>query len=98
MIDEEIFKQIFCCLSTDDHIVENPMLLECQGNACKKCIDELTSTVRCLNCKNDHSKYELNKMKIMPNKTAEFLVKMSLNSLVSDANDKLQNIIPQLKG
>ena len=34
----------------------------------------------------------------MPNKTAEFLVKMSLNSLVSDANDKLQNIIPQLKG
>jgi hypothetical protein len=98
MIDEEIFKQIRCCLSTDDHIVEDPMLLECEGNACKKCLDELTSSFSCLYCKIDHSKDELNKMRIVKNKTAEFLIKISLNSLVNDVNGKLQILISQLQG
>ena len=39
-IPGNILKQIKCCLYDDGHIVNEPVVLKCGANACKKCVSD----------------------------------------------------------
>ena len=51
MIPEDLYKSMKCCLSIDNHIVDEPLILSCGCNACKKCIlENFGQHVECLKC------------------------------------------------
>jgi hypothetical protein len=53
---KKLFSEIRCCLSTDEHIIEDCVLLRCGGHACKKCATEERTEpyVQCLKCSGKH--------------------------------------------
>jgi hypothetical protein len=38
-LTKDLLKQLSCCLSDDGHIVQEPILIKCGANACKKCVE-----------------------------------------------------------
>ena len=90
-------KEILCCLTTDRHIVEEPILLKCGGNACKKCIlNSNEKLIRCFSCEDKHEQNDFINAKI--NETAELIISSSLGSLFEDLNSKFEAITIELKG
>ena len=53
-LPEYVLSQIKCCLSQDQHILEEPVLLKCGGNACKECIQNYR--FECQKCSMKHNK------------------------------------------
>ena len=74
-IDENLLKTLKCCISKDDHIVLDPVLvIECQSSACKQCIlDSKEENVYCYECKNKHEKTK--RMNAPANKFVENFIK-----------------------
>ena len=94
---KEISKQIVCCLTKDGHVVEEPILLKCGGNACKKCIlNSNEKFIRCFSCEDRHEQNDLIDAKI--NDTAELIINSPLGNLFEDLNSKLKAIKIELKG
>ena len=54
-IPDNILKQLKCCLNNDGHIVIEPLLIPCGGNACKSCVKDLKETNACYSCNGRHS-------------------------------------------
>ncbi len=54
----EVFSKFKCFLSTN-HLVHEPILLSCDSNACRKCIENSISEVlKCKSCKEEHNRNE----------------------------------------
>lgn len=85
-----ILKMLKCCLSNDNHIVNNAVLLQCGGNACKSCCS-FDSPVKCLFCGGEHAKggikYQKNPQieEILNNYLSELMIslKQQLNDTVN---------------
>jgi hypothetical protein len=96
-IPENILKQIKCCLYDDGHIVNEPVLLKCGANACKKCVsDSIGGMIKCYFCNDQHEKNDL--LNAPNNKMAEYGVQSFLDDLFKDLNNKLESTTVLLKG
>ena len=49
-------KWLLCCLTSEnfEHVLKNPVLLNCQGRACKECIEKNNGKSYCSNCSKIH--------------------------------------------
>jgi hypothetical protein len=96
-IPENILNKIKCSLNNDGHIVNEPILLDCGANACKKCIfDSTNTTLRCYSCNGSHEKNDLLKASI--NKLAESVIHVYSNDLIHYLNESLESSVACLKG
>jgi hypothetical protein len=96
-IPETILNQIKCCLNDDGHIVNEPILLSCGANACKKCVCDSASTmIHCFSCNINHVKIDL--LNAPNNKIVDSFIHLFLNDLFKDLNAKLESIAGLLKG
>jgi hypothetical protein len=92
-IPEALLQQMKCCLSGDGHIVNEPILLKCGANACKKCANDITNVLfQCYGCYYKHPKKDL--LNAANNKIVETLINSSLNDLFQ----YLEANIESLKG
>ena len=96
-INESLLKRIKCCLTKDEHISLDPVLvIECQNTACKQCIvDSKYEYIHCYGCKNKHEKTSL--LKAPANKFVEESIKCSLNDLFEHIDEKLKDSFENLK-
>ena len=96
-IDENLLKRIKCCLSKDEHIALDPVLvIECQNTACKQCVvDSKDENIYCYGCKNKHEKTSL--LKAPDNKFVKESIKCSLNDLFEHVDEKLKDSFENLK-
>ena len=91
-IPDELLKEMKCCLSNDGHILFEPILINCGGNACKQCIRESEDRkLNCFNCNDKHERKELFKSPI--NKIVQTLVKSFFNDLLTDVEATRKSII-----
>ena len=98
-IEKELLKEITCCLNNDDpHFVIEPVLLKCSGNACRKCLTELSDTriIKCLNCGHAHEKKEIINSPI--NTLAETIINLRINDIFQYLDNKLTILTESLKG
>ena len=95
-IPEELINQLKCCLNDDGHIVRDPVVFECGGNACRICINELKlDSAKCYNCAEIHEKKDL--IKAPSNKLAKTLIQLNLNDLFEYLEKKLGELNGYLK-
>ena len=94
-IQESLLKTIKCCITKDEHIVLDPLLVnECQNYACKQCIlDSKEENIYCYECKNKHEKTKF--LNAPANIFAE-IIKSSLNELFEYVDEKLKNSFESL--
>jgi hypothetical protein len=96
-IPEKILNQMRCCFSDDGHIVQEPLLLKCGLNACKKCVDNsATATLNCFGCNGTHDKKDFIDAPIV--KIVDSLIHSFLDDLFEDLEDKLKSTCDLLKG
>jgi hypothetical protein len=96
-IPENILKQIKCCLYDDGHIVNDPVVLKCGANACKKCVsDSIDGKIKCYFCNGQHEKNDL--MNAPNNKMVESVITLFLDDLFQDLNKKLESTLVLFKG
>jgi hypothetical protein len=96
-IPETILNQIKCCLNNDGHFANEPILVQCGANACRKCIFDSTDAIlRCFNCNGSHDKKDLLNAPI--NQFAETVIKLFSNDLIQYLNESLESSVAYLKG
>ena len=96
-IPETLFNQMRCCLYDDGHVVDEPLLLKCGFQACKKCIiDPTVTTIKCFGCNGEHEKNDLLNSPI--NKFVEPFIQLFLPDLFQDLRTKLHSTANLLKG
>jgi hypothetical protein len=96
-IPEDILKQMKCCLHDDHHIVNEPVLLKCGGNACKKCVNYSNyGMIKCFFCDGQHEKNDC--LNAPNNKMVESVIKIFLDDLFQDLNKKIESTKELLKG
>ena len=96
-IHESLLKRIKCCITKDEHIVLDPILvIECQSAACKQCIiDCKDENIYCYGCENKHEKRSL--LKAPVNKLVEEFIKCSVIDLSEYVDEKLKDSSENLK-
>ena len=93
-VPDYVLKDIKCCLNEDQHILLEPVLLKCGGNACKGCINDLNKTsVRCFKCNSTHDKNDF-----AENKSFESLIRFFLKDLSKNVDDELKSMKNLLAG
>jgi hypothetical protein len=93
-LPDYVLKEIKCCLNEDQHILLDPVLLKCGGNACKECINDPSKTsVACFKCKSSHLKNDFTDCKV-----AESLIRYVLKDLSKNLDDEIKLIKDHLKG
>ena len=95
-ISKKIMKEITCCLSNDEHVVIEPIILECGSNACKKCINEINQFSQCYRCNKTHEKEK--SLKLPFNKLATVVVETFLPDLFKNLEIELKTVTDSLKG
>jgi hypothetical protein len=89
-IPDYVLNEIKCCLHEDPHILLEPVLLKCGGNACKGCINDIIkSSFKCLKCNSTHNKNDF-----IENKSTETFIRF----LMKDLSENLNNEIKKMKG
>jgi hypothetical protein len=93
-VPDYILKDIKCCLNEDQHILLEPVLLKCGGNACKGCIsDSSTASVKCLKCNTTHDKNDF-----IENKSFESVIRFFLKDLSNNLDDEIKSMKDLLTG
>lgn len=90
-------KRFRCGLSKDgfEHIHEDPVLLSCWHNVCRKCFNkEPNHEFTCLIC-GDTNKYNFSEKK---NDTSEIFLKQKSKELLKFVVERLEQKIPLLNG
>jgi hypothetical protein len=81
---DELYQQIKCCVSDDEHFIDEPILIACGHNACRKCIENLNEIqTSCRFCKTIHNKEDMMKMQIV-NPSASLLLITNLKNINED--------------
>jgi hypothetical protein len=98
VISDALLNQIKCCLSTDGHIVIEPVVLKCGGNACRECANSSPNTfsIDCFSCSHKHERTEL--LNAPANKFASIFIKSSLHDLFEYIEVKLDSTYSLLTG
>jgi hypothetical protein len=84
-----ILKILKCCLSNDNHIVSDAVLLQCGGNACKSCCSFITP-IKCLFCLEEHVHDEVIYQK---NPQIEELLNNYLSELITSLKHQLNDAV-----
>ena len=93
-IPEYILNEIKCCLHKDPHILLEPVILKCGGNACKGCINDINkSSFKCLKCNLTHDKNDF-----VENKSTESLIRFVMKDLSNNLDDEIKAMKELLKG
>ena len=93
-LPDYVLNEITCCLNDDQHILLEPVLLKCGGNACKECInDPNRSSVKCLKCHSIHLRNDFTDCKV-----AESLIRYVLKDLSKNLDNEIQSMKDLLKG
>ena len=97
-IQKNIIDEIKCCLDQDGHYVQEPILLTCGGNACKRCrnVSQSVKYVKCYSCKQQHNKSDYKDATI--NKMMETFINFHLSDLDQELNANLLSLKDSLKG
>ena len=96
-LPELILKQMKCCVNDDGHIVIEPFLLTCGGNACKDCVDKShEEMIFCFFCNEKHEKKNI--LNSPKNLIVETMVKSFSTDLFQDLNQKLESTIEASTG
>ena len=96
-IPEALLKEIKCCITNDDHFVEEPILLKCGGNACKKCInDSVEPLIKCYRCNNKHEKKKMLNLTI--NTIIETMISSFSEDIYKHLDEKIETTKEMLKG
>ena len=90
-IPEYILKQIKCCLSLDEHIIREPVSLECGGNACKECI--ASYRFECQHCSMKHNINDFSECK-----STESLILYVMSDLCQSLEEEICSIKVLLTG
>ena len=90
-LPEYVLKQINCCLSQEEHIIEEPVILKCGGNACKECTQNYR--FECQKCSMKHNKNEF-----VECKSTESLIRYFMSDLSKSLDEKLCSIKVLLTG
>lgn len=97
-LNEEIINMLKCCLYDDEHIVKEPVLLKCGGNACKLCIQGVVKNeVSCYFCGQIHSYDDLKNLHLNP-QVSTLIEKTFLNDLISILNNKFEETMKKFDG
>jgi hypothetical protein len=95
MIPEKIVSSLYCSLSKEKHILEQPITMICGHCACKKCILKQTHPFKCLIC-NEENNMSANQLKeCVPLMDA---IEVYLEDLFTILYKQFANLIPNLKG
>ena len=90
-LPDYILKQIKCCLSENDsHVLIDPVLLKCGGNACKECVKGF---IKCLNCKSTHFENDFTECQ-----SAESLIRFVMEDLSANLDEEIRSTKDLLKG
>ena len=93
-IPDYVLNEIKCCLHEDQHIILEPVLLKCGGNACKGCINNCNkSSVKCFKCNSLHTKHDYTE-----NKSTESFIRFVMRDLSKDLDLEINSIKDVLKG
>jgi hypothetical protein len=93
-VPEYILNEIKCCLHKDPHILLEPVLLKCGGNACKGCINDINkSSIKCYKCNLTHDKNDF-----VENKSTESLIRFVMKDLSKNLDDEIKAMKELLKG
>jgi hypothetical protein len=93
-IPEYVLNEIKCCFHEDQHILLEPVLLKCGGNACKGCIDDLKeSFFKCSKCNSTHNKNDF-----FENKSSEALIRFLMKDLTENLNKEIKSMKGLLSG
>ena len=96
-LNEIILNQLKCCLNDDEHIVIEPILFKCGGNACKECVkNSYDAEIKCYCCNGKHLKDDL--LDSPFNKIADSLVQINLKDLFEYLEMKMKSTVNSLKG
>ncbi len=97
VVPNDLLNQIKCCLSKDGHIVIEPVVLKCGGNACRECVKSSLNNIpiHCFSCSHKHEKTEL--LNAPANKFASIFIKSSLHDLFEYIEVKLDSTKSLLK-
>lgn len=99
-IPEKVLKLMKCCCSSNesfDHIVQEAILLNCGGNACRKCIDDLKKKeIKCKYCNRMHKREELQSMPSNPN--VAVLIDTFSNDLIDLLKSEFYESIKSIEG
>ena len=94
---KQFIDELECCLRNDGHIVIDPVLLKCGGNACKSCINNIQQIAAdCKSCKKTHEKKDL--LECTSNRLASTLVEYYLSDLFEYVDKKVEYLTQSLKG
>ena len=95
-LTEDILYQIKCCLSNDGHIIIDPVILQCKGNACKEClVDSKEEVISCYSCNGKHEKKDL--VNSAGNTAAETLVQSLIGDLFEYTDKRIEKITENFK-
>lgn len=87
-IPDYVLNEIKCCLHEDQHILLEPVLLKCGGNACKGCIDDHTkSSFKCFKCNLTHDKIDF-----IENKSIESLIRFVMKDLSKNLDHEIKSM------
>ena len=94
-IPDYVFNDIRCCLHEDQHILLEPVLLKCGGNACKGCINDpsKSSPLKCLKCNSTHDENDFTE-----NKSAETFIRFLMKDLSKNLDDEIKSMKCLLTG
>ena len=90
-LPDYVLKQIKCCLSQDEHILVEPVILKCGGNSCKECIKN--DRFECLNC---NMKHDINDF--VECKSTESLIRFVMSDLSQSLDEEICSIKVRLTG
>lgn len=98
-LDDSFLKQISCCISSDKHFVNNPILLQCNGNACKTCILNLNCLeIKCNYCQKFHNLNAIKHIDGLNDGLANSINGKYLNSLFQILKESFQQTFNILEG
>ena len=94
-VPDALLNQIKCCLSNDGHILIDPVVLKCKGNACKECLsDSKEEAIHCYSCNGKHQKKDL--INAIENTVAKTLVDNFMGDLFEYTENRIKSISENL--
>jgi hypothetical protein len=93
-IPDYVLNEIKCCLHEDQHILLEPVILKCGGNACKGCINDINkSSFKCFKCNLNHNKNDF-----IENKSIESLIRFVMKDLSKNIDDEIKSMKGLMSG
>jgi hypothetical protein len=99
MIAENVINALKCSLSPHGHLLDDPVLLQCGHNACRRCVLEIDSaTFRCLtpSCAKINTLYDGHLL--VSNRSVDTIVSTNLQELSEFVRGDFRRILNQFQG